>query len=108
MQEDKAPQQPPIDDTFNDQGPSMQTNFDEASFPPTFGEKLTGITFNPSNSEKVYRVKKLCAELANIAYDCHFNKEDCHTSLEHHLYINTIGEILNAQMNVVKLITFQY
>lgn len=73
---------------------------------PTFGEKLVGITFNPSNDTKVQRAKELCAELADIVHDHHTNKESY--PLEVQLYNHTIGEILNAQMNVVKLLTLAY
>jgi hypothetical protein len=32
----------------------------------TFGEKLVGLTFNPSGDAKVQRAKELCAELADL------------------------------------------
>lgn len=72
----------------------------------TFGQKLVGLSFNPSGDEKVNRAKWLCAELADLANDHWENKE--HTRLENQLYDHTIGEILNAQMNVVKLLTLKY
>lgn len=69
----------------------------------TFGEQLVGITFNPSNNLRVQRVKELCAELANIlADDAHRSRNwELHKTLSDH----ALGEILNAQMNVVKVIT---
>ena len=73
----------------------------------TYGEQLVGISFNPSNNEKVDRIKRLCAELADIVNEHQIGKGG-KSNLQHHLYINTIGEILNAQMNAVKLITFKY
>ena len=73
----------------------------------TFGDKLVGLTFNPSNDEKVQRVKEICAELANIANDYWCRDAYSEKSfLENQIYNNAIGEILNAQMNVVKLLTF--
>lgn len=72
----------------------------------SFGQKLVGITFNPSNDDAVGKAKKLCAELADLINDHWSNKE--HTSLENILYQHTVGEILNAQMNVVKLLTLKY
>lgn len=83
------------------------------SMPPenelTFGMKLVGIGFNPSGDEKVNKVKDLCAQLADIAYenwcrDAYSEK----SNLENLLYQHTIGEILNAQMNIVKLLTLKY
>lgn len=72
----------------------------------TFGEKLVGLTFNPSGDQKVQRAKELCAELADLLNDHVSNKESW--PLEKQLYNHTIGEILNAQMNVVKVLTLKY
>lgn len=72
----------------------------------TFGEKLVGLTFNPSGDPKVQRAKELCAELADLLDD-HINSKETWT-LEQQLYNHTIGEILNAQMNVVKVLTLKY
>lgn len=72
----------------------------------TFGEKLVGLTFNPSNDDKVARAKKLCADLMDLVNEDRANRET--TQLEGYLYPHTIGEILNAQMNVVKLLTLKY
>lgn len=75
----------------------------------TFGEKLVGLTFNPSGDEKVLKVKKLCAELADILEESKeesFNEGTFNTLYEK-LYNHSIGEILNAQMNVVKVLTFK-
>lgn len=74
----------------------------------TYGEKLVGITFNPSNNKDVDRVKRLCAELADIAQKYHFNGKNEISHLHNQLYNHTFGEILNAQMSVVKLITNKY
>ena len=72
----------------------------------TFGEKLVGLTFNPSGDEKVQRAKELCAELADLLN----NHNDGHkpTELSQRLFNHTVGEILNAQMNVVKVLTLKY
>lgn len=72
----------------------------------TFGEKLVGMTFNPSNNNDVTKAKQLCAELADLVHKTRQGGET--TELESQLYNHTIGEILNAQMNVVKLLTFKY
>lgn len=73
----------------------------------TFGEKLVGLTFNPLGDEKVQRAKELCAELADLIYKDYEVKEEI-TDFYDYLYEHTVGEILNAQMNVVKLLTFKY
>lgn len=72
----------------------------------TFGEKLVGLTFNPSGDAKVQRAKELCAELADLIKEDSTSKEP--TYLSSTLYDHAIGEILNAQMNVVKVLTFKY
>jgi hypothetical protein len=76
------------------------------SRPLTFGEKLVGLTFNPSGDEKVLQVKKLCAELANIVND--LDPSPNQDYLFNLVKGNALREILNAQMNVVKLVTLKY
>lgn len=73
----------------------------------TFGAKLVGLTFNPSGDEKVQRAKELCADLADLIYNDYDAKEEV-TDFYDYLYEHTVGEILNAQMNVVKLLTFKH
>lgn len=72
----------------------------------TFGENLVGITFNPANDDKVAKAKMLCAELADLVQTEHLSRQD--NMLRTQLYNHTVGEILNAQMNVVKLLTLKY
>lgn len=74
----------------------------------TFGEKLVGIGFNPSQNPKVQRAKELCAELADLVKN-HINFDEPLTDdvkLRNKLFDHTIGNILNAQMNAVKVLTF--
>ncbi len=73
----------------------------------TFGEKLVGLTFNPSNDDKVSQAKRLCADLADLLYSEHNNGNE-HTELQSRLFNHAVGEILNAQMNVVKVLTLKY
>jgi hypothetical protein len=73
----------------------------------TFGEQLVGLSFNPSGDDKVAKAKQLCAELADLVQD-HHQKQFQSSQFEGVLYTHTIGEILNAQMNVVKLLTLKY
>lgn len=84
----------------------------------TFGEQLVGLTFIPSGNEKVQRARELCAELADLInqdYENPYFEGDLEKGiapgyrdqLKETLFQHTIGEILNAQMNVVKLLTFR-
>jgi hypothetical protein len=72
----------------------------------TFGEKLVGLTFNPSNDDKVSKAKRLCADLADLLYEDGRNSET--SELKNILEKQAYGEILNAQMNVVKVLTLKY
>jgi hypothetical protein len=72
----------------------------------SFGQQLVGLTFNPSGDPKVQRAKELCAELADLITDDFYSKG--HSALADQLYHHTVGEILNAQMNVVKVLTLKY
>ena len=79
---------------------------DQDQRPMTFGEKLVGLTFNPSNDDKVAKAKKLCAELADLLNEHNESKDKSQDSQR--LFSHAVGEILNAQMNVVKCLTYQY
>jgi len=72
----------------------------------TFGEKLVGLQFNPSNDDKVSKAKRLCADLADLLYEDARNSET--SELKNILLPATYAEILNAQMNVVKVLTLKY
>lgn len=74
--------------------------------PMTFGEKLVGLTFNPSGDEKVQRVKEICAELADLLNEN--SDPNSERPLCRLLFDKAIGDILDAQMNVVKVLTFKY
>lgn len=71
----------------------------------TFGQKLVGIGFNPSADPKVQRAKELCAELADLLND--HNNETEQTQFSQRLFSHAVGEVLNAQMTVVKVLTLQ-
>ena len=70
----------------------------------TFGERLVGLNFNPSGDDKVGQVKKLFAEIADILNNTQLTMEN---PLVGQLFGHAVGEILNAQMNVVKLLTLK-
>jgi hypothetical protein len=71
----------------------------------SFGELLVGIEFNPSNDDRVARVKSLMAEAANIMLE-EYN-EGGKSPLKSLLFDHAVGEIVSAQMAVVKVITFK-
>ena len=70
-----------------------------------FGQQLVGLTFNPSGDDKVNKAKQLCAELANLVQD---NPAPDPTYLYNLVKGKALGEILSAQMLVVKLLTLKY
>lgn len=72
----------------------------------TFGEKLVGLNFNPSNDDAVSKAKRLCADLADLLWteSMQFEISDSHQRLFNH----AVGEILNAQMCTVKVLTLKY
>jgi hypothetical protein len=72
---------------------------------PSFGEQLVGLSFNPSGDEDVHRVKELAAEMAEILKRRY--SEDPKTPVKSLLFDHAVGEILNAQMTVVKVITLK-
>ena len=73
----------------------------------TFGEKLVGLTFNPSGDSKVQQVKELCAKLTDILYD-DIPEDNERTFLQDQLFNKAIFDILDAQMTSVKLLTLKY
>ena len=73
----------------------------------TFGEQLVGLTFNPSGDAKVQRAKELCAELADMLEEAARAKNLQAYPLTSTMYNHALGEVLNAQMNVVKVLTLK-
>lgn len=71
----------------------------------SFGEILVGIEFNPSNDDKVAKVKQLMAEVANIMKDAY--NDNPKSPVKSLLFDHAVGEIVNAQMSAVKVITFK-
>lgn len=71
----------------------------------SFGEKLVGIEFNPSNDAGVAKVKELFAEAANILKDSYTTSEG--SAVKSLLFDHAVGELVSAQMAIVKVITFK-
>lgn len=74
----------------------------------TFGEKLVGLNFNPSADDKVAQAKRLFAQAADLLEEEYRAKNLGGSPLSSKLYDHAIGEVLNAQMNVVKVLTLKY
>ena len=71
---------------------------------PKFGEQLVGLNPDaPHEDADVQKVKEMAAEMAEILKRRY--SEDQRTPVKSLLFDHAIGEILNAQMNVVKVIT---
>lgn len=82
--------------------------------PQTFGEKLVGLTFNPSGDEKVNRAKKLMADALDLLKEVEIeelekfkygiSRESWEKGI---LRTNAVSNILDAQMALVKYITWK-
>jgi len=70
----------------------------------SFGEKLVGITFNPSND--VAQIKTKIAELANLLLIRRTENES--SSLSSSIYDAAIVSLLEAQMMAIKYVTLKY
>jgi hypothetical protein len=79
---------------------------------PTFGEKAVGLTFNPAGDEKVYRVKKLYADIIDIMNEIRNvpnESGDDSNSFNERARLSSIAitEAQSAQMWAVKAITWK-
>lgn len=74
----------------------------------SFGEQLVGLNFNPSADDKVAQAKKLFAQAADLLEEEYRAKNLGASPLATTLYHHAIGEVLNAQMNTVKVLTLKY
>lgn len=72
----------------------------------TFGEKLVGLTFNPSGDQKVQKIKELAAEMADLLEQTNKSQESSY--LSNTFYGGAIRRILDAQMYSVKFLTNKY
>jgi hypothetical protein len=73
---------------------------------PTFGEQLIGIEFSSTKEEDetpVEKVKRMMAEITNILKD-NYNQE-MRSPSKSFLFDHAVGEIVSAQMAVVKVLT---
>jgi len=70
----------------------------------TYGERLAGVSFNPSGDKDVDRVKRLCAELMDFCHAAR-GKDDGHERAK--FYTLALDQLLLAQMVIVKAITWK-
>jgi len=70
---------------------------------PTFGEQLVGVSFNPSADVKVTEAKRLFAAATDLLIDSFDGREV--NPMERMLTDVALGDILKAQMMVVKVLT---
>jgi hypothetical protein len=73
---------------------------------PSFGEQLIGIDIDSPETDDATKVKKLFAEVAEIM------KKNYTDTPKHPvkslLFDHAVGEITNAQMSVVKVLTLKH
>ena len=72
----------------------------------SFGQKLVGLTFNPSGDPKVNRIKELAAEMADLITEVNNQQESSYLSST--FYGGAVRRILDAQMYSVKFLTNKY
>jgi len=73
---------------------------------PSFGEQLIGISIDDENTDEVTKVKKLFAEIAEIMKK-NYTGDNKHP-LKSLLFDHAVGEIVNAEMTVVKVLTLKH
>lgn len=73
---------------------------------PTFGEQLIGVDVDSEQQDDVTKVKAMFAEIAEMMKK-NYQGESKHP-LKSLLFDHAVGEILNAQMSVVKVLTLKH
>ncbi len=74
----------------------------------TFGEKLVGLKFNPSNDDKVGNIKRTFADLADMVMSNQQTPEGVDPYLFNLVKGDCLRKILDTQMILVKLVTLKY
>jgi hypothetical protein len=76
----------------------------------TFGEKAVGLNFNPSGDEKVIKAKQLMADAIDLLEQSELEKSDygkIKQNWEANVFrTNAFNKIIDAQMSLVKYITW--
>jgi hypothetical protein len=73
---------------------------------PSFGEQLIGIDIDSPETDEVTKVKKLFAEVAEIMKKNYTNNSK--HPVKSLLFDHAVGEITNAEMSVVKVLTLKH
>lgn len=75
----------------------------------SIGDRIVGLSFNPSSDPKVQEVKEKFSSLINMLMeDKEISMEaGVYTSIKAFLIEHALGELLNAQMNLVKVLTYK-
>lgn len=68
----------------------------------TFGEKLVGLQFNPSNDNTVQELKELYARIIDICVQVTVSSEE-----QSFILNNAITQAIDAQMWAVKAVTYK-
>jgi hypothetical protein len=99
-----------MEPTFNEVNLTEQEAEAAAKAKVTIGQRVVGVDFNPSGDEKINKVKELCAEMIDLMNQHMIEKsmKDGVTSLHSVIQEHAMCEVLNAQMSVVKVLTFKY
>jgi hypothetical protein len=71
----------------------------------SFGELLIGIELASEDDDQVTKIKKMFAEITNILKDAY--TDDMRSPIRSLAFDHAVGEIMNAQMSVVKVITLK-
>jgi hypothetical protein len=72
----------------------------------SFGEQLAEVDFSTEEEGSIYKVKKTMADLTNLLLK-EYSKNG-KSPIKSLLFDNAVGEIVNAQMAVLKVITFKH
>lgn len=92
-------------DKYMEEQVQAQVGFEEKRL-PTFGEQLVGLDLdNPHEDEDVQRVRLLTAEITEILKRRY--STDVKLPVKSLLFDHAVGEILNAQMTVEKVLTLK-
>lgn len=73
---------------------------------PSFGEQLIGIDTRVVSETEVEKVKQMFAEIAEIMKK-NYTSDNKHP-LKSLLFDHAVGELVNAQMSVVKVLTLKH
>lgn len=73
----------------------------------SIGQRLMGVDFNPSKDPRVDKVKASLAEIADMVNEDATSRGSSGDYIYNLIKGNALRELLNAQMNVVKLLTLK-